>query len=36
MDERKIVKVIDEHDIDRTANIMCSIDVDGSDYVIYS
>lgn len=36
MDERKIVKVIDEHDIDRTANIMCSIDIDGSDYVIYS
>lgn len=36
MDERKNVKIIDEHGIDRVANIMCSIDLDGSDYVVYS
>lgn len=33
--ESRNVKVIDEHSIDRTANIICSIDVDGTDYVIY-
>jgi len=33
--ESKNVKVIDEHGIDRVANIVCSIDVDGSDYVVY-
>ena len=33
--ESKIVKVIDEHSIDRDANIICCIDVDGSDYVVY-
>ena len=33
--ESKNVKVIDEHGIDRNANVICSIDVDGSDYVIY-
>jgi len=33
--ESKNIKVIDEHGIDRVANIVCSIDVDGSDYVIY-
>lgn len=33
--ESKNVKVIDEHGIDRNANIICSIDVDGSDYVVY-
>lgn len=36
MDERKNIKVIDEHGIDRAASIMCGIDVDGTDYVIYS
>ena len=33
--ESKNIKIIDEHGIDRTANIVCSIDVDGSDYVVY-
>lgn len=36
MDNRKNIKVIDEHSIDRSANIICSIDVDGTDYVVYS
>lgn len=36
MDNRKNIKIIDEHGIDRLASIMCSIDVDGTDYVIYS
>ena len=31
----KNVKIVDEHGIDRIANVICSIDVDGSDYVIY-
>jgi len=34
--ESKNVKVIDEHSIDRNANIICGIDVDGSNYVLYS
>lgn len=33
--ESKNIKIVDEHGIDRIANIVCSIDVDGSDYVIY-
>ena len=33
--ESKNIKIVDEHGIDRVANIVCSIDVDGSDYVIY-
>lgn len=33
--ESKNIKIIDEHSIDRSANIICSVDVDGSDYVIY-
>ena len=33
--ESKNVKVIDEHGIDRNANIIFSIDVDGSDYAVY-
>ena len=35
MDERKNVKVVDEHGIDRVANIICSVDIDGTDYVLY-
>ena len=34
--ENKSIKVIDEHNIDRVANVICAIDVDGSDYVVYS
>ena len=34
--ESKNIKVIDEHNIDRDANIICSVDIDGSDYVVYS
>ena len=30
------IKIIDEHNIDRVANKICSIDVDGSNYIIYS
>lgn len=33
--ESKNVKVIDGNNIDRDANIICSFDVDGSDYVTY-
>jgi len=33
--ESKNVKVIDEHGIDRDANIICAFDLDGSDYVTY-
>lgn len=33
--ESKSIKIVDEHGIDRTANVMFSIDVDGSDYVVY-
>ena len=36
MIENKSIKVIDEHNIDRTANKICVLDVDGSDYIIYS
>ena len=36
MIESKNIKVIDEHNIDRTANKICVLDVDGSDYIIYS
>lgn len=34
--ESKNIKVIDEHNIDRIASIICAIDVDGTDYVVYS
>lgn len=34
--ENKSIKVIDEHNIDRVANKICVLDVDGSDYLIYS
>lgn len=33
--ESKSIKIVDEHGIDRTANVMFSIDVDGSDYIVY-
>lgn len=33
--ESKSIKIVDEHGIDRTANVIFSIDVDGSDYVVY-
>ena len=33
--ESKNIKIVDDHGIDRVANVICSIDVDGSDYVIY-
>lgn len=33
--ESKNIKVIDEHGIDRKASIICALDVDGSDYVVY-
>lgn len=36
MIESKNIKVIDEHNIDRTANKICVVAVDGSDYIIYS
>ena len=34
--ENKSIKVIDEHNIDREANKICALDVDGSDYLVYS
>lgn len=34
--ENKSIKVIDEHNIDREANKICVLDVDGSDYLVYS
>ncbi len=34
--ESKIIKIVDEHNIDRTGYKVCAIDVDGSDYVIYA
>ena len=33
--ENKSIKVIDEHNIDREANKICVLDVDGSDYLVY-
>ena len=33
--ESKNVKVIDEHNIDRDANIVCAFNVDSNDYVLY-
>ena len=33
--ESKTVKVIDEHGIDRNANVVCGFKVDGLDYVLY-
>ena len=36
MNNRKNIKVIDEHGFERSANIVCGIDVDGTDYVLYS
>ena len=35
MESRK-VKVIDEHGIDREANIICKFTIDNNDYVLYS
>ena len=32
----KIVKTVDEHNIDRDANVMFAFDLDGSEYVSYS
>lgn len=34
--ESKNIKVIDEHGIDREANIICKFSIDNSDYVLYS
>lgn len=34
--ESKNIKIVDEHGIDRTANVICSIDVSGSDYIVYA
>ena len=34
--ESRNVKVIDEHSIDRDAYVICGINLDGSDYVLYS
>ena len=34
--ESKNIKIVDEHNIDRTGYKVCAIDVDGSDYVIYA
>ena len=34
--ESKNVKVIDEHSIDRDASIICGLNLDGIDYVLYS
>ena len=34
--ESKTVKIIDEHGIDRTANIICKFTIDDKDYVLYS
>lgn len=34
--ESKNVKVIDEHGIDRVANIICKFTVDNNNYVLYS
>ena len=31
----KIVKTVDEHNIDRDANVMFAFDLDGSEYVAY-
>ena len=36
MEERKTVEIVDEHGINRKATIMCGIDVDGTDYAVYS
>ena len=33
--ESKSIKIVDEHGIDRTGNIICAIDIKGSDYAIY-
>lgn len=33
--ESKNIKIVDEHGIDRIADIVCSIDVMGSDYIVY-
>ena len=34
--ESRNVKVIDEHGIDRTANVICGLALDAKDYVLYS
>lgn len=34
--ESRNVKVIDEHGIDRNANVICGLNLDGLDYVLYS
>lgn len=33
--ESKSIKIVDEHGIDRIGNIICAIDIKGSDYAIY-
>ncbi len=33
--ESKNIRVIDEHSIERTANVICAFDIDGSEYVTY-
>lgn len=34
--ESKNVRVIDEHNIDRNAKVICKFTIDGNDYVLYS
>lgn len=34
--ESKNIKIVDEHGIDRTASVIFSIDVSGSDYIVYA
>ena len=33
--ESKNIKIVDEHGIDRIADVVCPIDVMGSDYIVY-
>lgn len=33
--ESKSIKIVDEHGIDRVAHVICSIDINGSDYAVY-
>lgn len=33
--ESKSIKIVDEHGIDRVAHIICSVDINGSDYAVY-
>jgi len=34
--ESKNIKIVDEHGIDRVANVIFSIDISGSDYIVYA